>query len=60
MPEGTLEELARKMKPGDSVVVPAGSTGKLKTLVEDRGLTITSRVLAPIKEARVWVIKPEQ
>ena len=56
MPDGALAQLAQRMKPGDSVVLPAGSKGKLKSLMEERGLKTTSRLLAPVDEARVWVL----
>ena len=59
MPEGTLEQLAKKMKPGESVLIPAGSKGKFKRLVELQGFTTTSRIYSKIEEARVWIIKPD-
>jgi hypothetical protein len=66
--DGELQRIANQIKPGQSVVLPAGSAGKFRKIVKDRGLeTFSKSVLRGRSkipytytetdgEARVWVL----
>jgi hypothetical protein len=53
---GELMRIAEKIKPGQSVVLPAGSIGKFKKIVKSRGLLTVCYIGQSDPEARVWVI----
>jgi hypothetical protein len=63
---GELIRIAERIKPGmlanrgvdgQSVVLPAGSIGKFKKIVEKRGFRTLCYISQSDTEARVWVIK---
>jgi len=57
---GELMRIAEQIKPGQSVVLPAGSIGKFRRIVKSRGLHTVCYIGQSDPEARVWVISPEQ
>ena len=63
---GELVRIAEKIKPGtlakravdgQSVVLPVGSIGKFKRIVQSRGLKTVCFVRQSDTEARVWVVR---
>ncbi len=59
MVDGELLRIAREMKPGQSVVLPAGSIGKFKAAVKLRDLKTVCFIRQCDDEARVWVVAPD-
>jgi hypothetical protein len=56
MVDGDLLRIAREMKPGQSVVLPAGSIGKFRKAVKLRNLKTVCFIRQCDDEARVWVV----
>ena len=52
---GELMRIAEQIKPGQSVILPAGSIGKFKKIVKSRGLHTVCFIGQSDTEARVWV-----
>jgi hypothetical protein len=59
MVDGELLRIAREMKPGQSVILPAGSIGKFKKAVKLRNLKTVCFIRQCDDEARVWVVAPD-
>jgi hypothetical protein len=57
---GELIRIAEKIKPKQSVVLPAGSIGKFKKIVKSRGLETVCFIGQSDTEARVWVVKTKE
>jgi hypothetical protein len=53
---GELIRIAEKIKPAQSVVLPAGSIGKFRKIVRSRGLKTICFIGQSDTEARVWVV----
>ena len=52
---GELKRIGEQIKPMQSVVLPVGSIGKFKKIVESRGLKTYCQAGQTDTEARVWV-----
>ena len=51
---GELMRIGEQIRAGQSVVLPAGSIGKFKKLVEARGLSTVCYISQTDTDARVW------
>jgi hypothetical protein len=57
VPSGTLFEIAKRIRPGQYVEnLSAGSLGKLRGLIEERGLTVISRRRIGETRATLYVV----
>lgn len=58
---GEMLRIAATIKPGQSVLLPRGSTTKFSDAVKSRGLSTIMRTATATgkEEMRVWVIEPE-
>ncbi|MGB7718751.1 MAG: hypothetical protein WBL65_02555, partial [Bryobacteraceae bacterium] len=54
--DGELIRITEQIKPGQSVVLPVGSIGKFKKLIEGRGLKTVSQRAQSDSEGRVWAL----
>lgn len=57
---GELMRIGEQIRPGQSVVLPAGSIGKFRKIVKSRGLLTVCFIGQSDTEARVWVMAPGQ
>jgi hypothetical protein len=54
--DGELIRIAEQIRPSQSVVLPVGSLGKFKKIIESRGFRTVCRSGQTDTEARVWVV----
>ena len=57
--DGALADLARSIKPTQSVVLPEGSKDKFTKLLKERGLITQWQYVRPLPDVRIWVTEGE-